>query len=53
MLLAAGTKLLSLLAAPCRLHFVTNMAVSGGLLLLANFGAGRYTVDAFINKKKE
>ncbi|GAB4821229.1 hypothetical protein N2152v2_008275 [Parachlorella kessleri] len=35
------------------LHFVTNLAVAGGLLLLANFGAGRYTVDRYLQKKKE
>lgn len=37
----------------CRLHFATNMGVSGGLLLLASFGAGRFTVDALLAKKKE
>lgn len=38
---------------PCRLHFATNMGVAGGLLLLASFGAGRFTVDALLAKKKE
>ncbi|KAL4444581.1 hypothetical protein ABPG77_002398 [Micractinium sp. CCAP 211/92] len=36
-----------------RLHFATNMGVAGGLLLLASFGAGRFTVDALLAKKKE
>ncbi len=40
-------------APPCRLHFATNMGVAGGLLLLASFGAGRFTVDALLAKKKE
>lgn len=34
-----------------RLHFVTNLAVSGGLLMLQSFGAGRYTVDHLLKKK--
>ena len=38
---------------PCSLHFATNLGVAGGLLLLASFGAGRFTVDALLNKKKE
>lgn len=37
----------------CRLHFATNLGVAGGLLLLASFGAGRFTVDALMAKKKE
>lgn len=40
-------------AAHVRLHFVTNLAVAGGLLLLAGFGAGRYTVDNLIKAKKK
>ncbi|KAL4436580.1 hypothetical protein ABPG75_003719 [Micractinium tetrahymenae] len=36
-----------------RLHFATNLGVAGGLLLLASFGAGRFTVDALLAKKKE
>ncbi len=38
-------------AAHVRLHFVTNLAVCGGLLLLQGFGAGRYTVDELLKKK--
>lgn len=38
-------------AAHVRSHFVTNLAVSGGLLLLQGFGAGRYTVDEMLKKK--
>ncbi|BDA42266.1 probable surfeit locus protein 4 homolog at C-terminar half [Coccomyxa sp. Obi] len=34
-----------------RLHFVTNLGVAGGLILLQNFGAGRYTVDQLMKKK--
>lgn len=37
----------------CRLHFVTNLSVAGGLLLLVTFGAGRYTVDAMLKPKKK
>ena len=40
-------------AAHVRLHFVTNLGVAGGLLLLASFGAGRFTVDALLQKKRE
>ena len=39
-------------AAHVRLHFVTNLGVAGGLLLLASFGAGRFTVDRLLEKKK-
>eukprot|EP00192_Tetraselmis_astigmatica_P010490 CAMPEP_0117668568 /NCGR_PEP_ID=MMETSP0804-20121206/11624_1 /TAXON_ID=1074897 /ORGANISM="Tetraselmis astigmatica, Strain CCMP880" /LENGTH=377 /DNA_ID=CAMNT_0005476479 /DNA_START=169 /DNA_END=1302 /DNA_ORIENTATION=+ len=38
-------------AAHVRSHFVTNLAVSGGLLLLQGFGAGKYTVDELLKKK--
>mmetsp|Transcript_14171 Transcript_14171/g.36369 ORF Transcript_14171/g.36369 Transcript_14171/m.36369 type:complete len:391 (+) Transcript_14171:154-1326(+) len=38
-------------AAHVRSHFVTNLAVSGGLLLLQGFGAGRYSVDEMLKKK--
>ena len=34
-----------------RSHFFTNVGVAGGLLLLQAFGAGKYTVDALMNKK--
>lgn len=34
-----------------RLHFITNLAVSGGLVMLQSFGAGRYTVDHLLKKK--
>ena len=37
----------------CRLHFATNLGVAGGLLLLASFGAGRFTVDAMLKPKKK
>ena len=40
-------------AAHVRLHFVTNLGVAGGLLLLASFGAGRYTVDRLLALKKK
>lgn len=40
-------------AAHVRLHFATNLGVAGGLLLLASFGAGRFTVDAFLKSKKK
>ncbi len=36
-----------------RSHFVTNLSVAGGLLLLTGVGAGRYTVDRLLAKKKE
>ncbi|CAK0770665.1 hypothetical protein CVIRNUC_003790 [Coccomyxa viridis] len=36
-----------------RLHFVTNLGVAGGLVLLQSFGAGRYTVDRLMQKKGE
>lgn len=35
-----------------RLHFVTNLAVSGGLIMLQSFGAGRYTVDNLLKKRQ-
>ncbi|KAL6750070.1 hypothetical protein V8C86DRAFT_2823294 [Haematococcus lacustris] len=36
-----------------RLHFFTNLALMGGLTLLQRLGgAGRYTVDAFFEKKQ-
>lgn len=31
-------------------HFVVNIAVSGGLILLASFGGGQYSVDAWMKK---
>jgi uncharacterized membrane protein YphA (DoxX/SURF4 family) len=34
-----------------RSHFVTNLSVAGGLLLLTGVGAGRYTVDRLLTKK--
>ena len=34
-----------------REHFVTNMATAGGLLLLQQIGAGKYTVDELLKKK--
>ncbi|KAI3426484.1 hypothetical protein D9Q98_008850 [Chlorella vulgaris] len=40
-------------AAHVRLHFVTNLSVAGGLLLLGSFGAGRFTVDAWLAAKKK
>ena len=36
-----------------RLHFVTNLGVAGGLVLLQSFGAGRFTVDRLMQKKGE
>jgi uncharacterized membrane protein YphA (DoxX/SURF4 family) len=36
-----------------RSHFVTNLSVAGGLLLLSGLGAGRFTVDNLLAKKKE
>lgn len=36
-----------------RLHFVTNLGVAGGLLLLSAMGAGRFAVDALLPKKRE
>lgn len=35
-----------------RSHFCTNLAVAGGLVLLAGAGPGRYTVDALLSKKR-
>ena len=32
-------------------HFATNVAVAGGLLLLQQNGAGKYTLDAWLKKK--
>ena len=40
-------------AAHVRLHFVTNLGVAGGLLLLASFGAGRFTLDELLRLKKK
>lgn len=39
-------------ASHVRLHFVVNLGVAGGLLLLASFGAGRFTVDALMKKRQ-
>lgn len=36
-----------------RQHFAVNIAVAGGLLLLQSFGAGKYSVDEYIEKKKQ
>ena len=36
-----------------RSHFVTNVSVAGGLILLAGMGAGRFTVDHLVSKKRE
>ena len=36
-----------------RLHFMTNLGVAGGLLLLSTMGAGRFAVDALLPKKRE
>jgi|EP01047_Picozoa_sp_COSAG01_P047265 uncharacterized membrane protein YphA (DoxX/SURF4 family) len=33
-----------------REHFVVNVSVAGGLILLRNFGAGRFSVDAMLKK---
>ncbi|CAD7703390.1 unnamed protein product [Ostreobium quekettii] len=33
-----------------RAHFVTNLAVSGGLIMLQSFGAGKYTVDRLLKR---
>ena len=38
-------------AAHVRLHFVTNLGVAGGLLLLASYGAGRFALDRLLEKK--
>ncbi|PRW45162.1 hypothetical protein C2E21_6125 [Chlorella sorokiniana] len=40
-------------AAHVRLHFMTNLGVAGGLLLLSAMGAGRFAVDALLPKKRE
>lgn len=34
-----------------RSHFVTNMGVAGGLVLLQSMGAGGFTVDRLLQKK--
>ena len=34
-----------------RSHFMTNMGVAGGLILLQSFGAGRFAVDSLMRKK--
>lgn len=34
-----------------RSHFATNLAVAGGLLLLASVGPGQFTVDTLLAKK--
>jgi len=34
-----------------REHFAVNIAVAGGLLLLSNYGAGKYSVDAYLKKR--
>eukprot|EP00191_Tetraselmis_sp_GSL018_P004552 CAMPEP_0177596572 /NCGR_PEP_ID=MMETSP0419_2-20121207/11176_1 /TAXON_ID=582737 /ORGANISM="Tetraselmis sp., Strain GSL018" /LENGTH=304 /DNA_ID=CAMNT_0019088537 /DNA_START=1064 /DNA_END=1976 /DNA_ORIENTATION=- len=39
-------------AAHVRSHFVTNLSVAGGLILLQGLGAGRYTVDEVLKKKE-
>ena len=36
-----------------RLHFFTNVAVAGGLVLLQALGAGEYTVDRLLGRKQE
>lgn len=36
-----------------RRHFVSNIAMAGGLLLLMNFGPGRYTVDRMLYRKRD
>lgn len=33
------------------IHFLKNIAMAGGLLVLAAHGAGRYSVDALINRR--
>ncbi|KAG2446720.1 hypothetical protein HYH02_008282 [Chlamydomonas schloesseri] len=39
-------------AAHARLHFFTNVAVAGGLVLLQCLGAGRFTVDRLVAGRK-
>jgi len=34
-----------------RLHFVTNLSVSGGLVLLQSLGGGRFSVDGLLKKE--
>jgi putative oxidoreductase len=33
-------------------HFYKNLALMGGLLFLSNFGAGTYSLDAWLRRKK-
>lgn len=33
-------------------HFMVNVGVSGGMFLLANFGAGQYSVDQWLKKNE-
>lgn len=33
-----------------REHFVVNVSVAGGLILLRNFGAGKFSVDEMMKK---
>ncbi|GLC37247.1 Alanyl-tRNA editing protein Aarsd1 [Pleodorina starrii] len=40
-------------AAHVRLHFFTNVAVAGGLVLLQCLGAGRFTVDSLLGRKTD
>eukprot|EP01052_Picozoa_sp_SAG31_P033692 SAG31_NODE_3842_length_3824_cov_1.823356_3_plen_56_part_00 len=34
-----------------REHFVVNVSVAGGLVLLRSFGAGKYSVDELMKKR--
>ena len=38
-------------AISAREHFVVNLALAGGMLLLRGFGAGRFSVDAMLRKE--
>lgn len=38
-------------AISAREHFVVNLALGGGMLLLRDFGAGRFSVDAMLRKE--